>query len=164
MFSFEFSLNIRCKIRLGWRTQRWNLSIRGWFTWCLLSFVKIQGINLTICHALLYYTRTSYRCKQFGPINVRWLVSYVMKKLQVLAGDIFTILRCQKYKLTLYVNGLVGFNHNISRFQPLELKEGELVSPKLHFWQCYDIFANWSKWCLPRFKNECVMNGNFAFC
>lgn len=48
-----------------------SLSIRGWFTWRLLSFVKIQGINLTICHVLLCTNHTSCRCKHFQPMKRR---------------------------------------------------------------------------------------------
>lgn len=108
--------DIHCKIRLGWRTQRWKCR----FTWCMLSFVKIQGINLTICHVLLCSTRTSYRGKHFGS------QSHVMKIckcwLVIICTHIHnrrqknTVVEKKQYRFDLIFQWACGFNQNISRF------------------------------------------------
>ncbi len=159
MFSFEFSLNIHCKIRLGWRTQHWNLSIKGWFTWCLLSFVKIQSIDLTICHVLLCSTRTSYRCKQFGPINVRWFERRVVSQSYVMKNLVIYSKHCgvKNTGLTLYFNGLVVSTNISHGFQPLE---SSVCLTKLNLWP---YFCQLEQMMFTTFQNEHVMNGNFAF-
>lgn len=133
-----------------------SLSIRGWFT----SFVKIQGINVTICHALLCTNHTSCRCKHFRPmkrsaplspsVSQRYVMRICKCWLVISCRYIFTnTVVCQKkYRFDLIFRWACGFNQNISRFSTTWVR-GE-ASRWIQFVLISS--ANWSKWCLPHFK------------